>query len=139
MSISNSRLAYLDCYKVWDRAIENPSGVRVGVRNYDAALHLRMRLHQARKINRRENEEIYEPGEPLHGCSAYDPFTVRIKRVNNSFYLYIEPNRIATEIIEPLDKIIDDEAMPLIEVQVQKALPAPIEDDLPPAKALRRI
>lgn len=118
MSLPTNRFAFLDCYDIFDKAIETANGVRVPVKDHDSALHLRMRLHQARKINRQDNLAQYEPGHPMYGCSAYDPLVIRIKNINERFYIYLEPNSIDLSIIEELEEpklIAAPEPMRMIE------------------------
>lgn len=111
MSISTSRLAYTDCIDLMDAAIESSLGVRYpfgkGPRGRDAAFHYRMRVHQARKLVREDNERIYadDPGHPLHGRSIYDPLVFRIREADGEFYLYGEKTSIDLGAIEPLDEI----------------------------------
>lgn len=107
MSISNSRQAYLDCYELYDRALEDPLGARLKVKSYDAALYLRMRLHQARKIHRRDNADIYDYGHPMHGASTYDALTVRIKRHGDAFWVYAERSPDISGDIEQLSQVAE--------------------------------
>lgn len=94
MSISNSRQSYSDCYEVLDRALEDELGVRVQMKDRDAAIFFRMRVHQARKINRRDNVDQYEVGHPMHGASVYDKLMVRIKHEGEAVWIYVEKTAI---------------------------------------------
>ena len=90
MALSNSRLAYADCYAIFDRAVEDAIGARAKCESEKDAIYLRMRLHTARKISRKENAETYSEGHPLHGRSAYDKFACRVREVNSEWYVYVE-------------------------------------------------
>ena len=105
MTISNSPLSYTDCYEALDRALEDDRGVRVGVESLKSAQFLRMRLNQARAINRDENQRTYEPGHPLHGRSEYDRLMVRIKERGEKTYVYIEQVGNFSRIIESLSEV----------------------------------
>lgn len=105
MSISSSPLSYTDCYEALDRALDDEKGVRVGVESIKSAQFLRMRLNQARSINRDENQRTYEPGHPLYGRSAYDRLMVRIKERGDKVYVYIEQVANFTRVIESLSEI----------------------------------
>lgn len=72
MARDKSYKTYADCYDVMDRAIANGIGVRVNFGEMNEAWSFRSRLHKARRINREENEQVYEPGHELHGRSIYD-------------------------------------------------------------------
>ncbi len=90
MPISNSRLSYQDCYKVMDQALEDDIGARCQLPDHDAAVFFRMRMHQARQIDRKDNKVLYEPDHPLYGRSTYDRLTVRIKEFDDKVFVYAE-------------------------------------------------
>src|SRR5262245_13935699 len=81
MVTSESRLAYADCYKVMEQAISDqyPKGIRIKCASYEDAMHFRLRLHKARKIDRKDNLEIYQLGDTMHGKSVYDSLIMRIR------------------------------------------------------------
>ena len=91
MSLSDSRLSYTDCYEAMDRALEDEKGIRVVVEDNNAATYYRMRLHQARKIDRRHNKSVYEPGDKLYGHSVYDVLIFRIREdIEGAWWVYME-------------------------------------------------
>jgi hypothetical protein len=50
-------------------------------------------LHNARKIDRRDNQENYEVGHGMHGKSVYDQLIMRLRPVlngNGAWWLRIE-------------------------------------------------
>lgn len=122
MTISDSRLAFADCEAIWEKAWKTDTGVRVHVVDYNSAVHLRMRLHQCRKIDRRENRAIYPEGVPMHGGSAWDAFVVRLKEIDGEFWVYIEKQSAAIIKIESIDELPAQEQ---IEHEPQKLLVAP--------------
>jgi len=119
VSLSTSRLAYTDCFEALDRALEDEKGVRVKATDEGQANHLRMRMHQARKIDRQDNCAIYEEGAPLYARSVYDPLTLKIRLVKGEYYIYIIRNTLPAE-VESLTDIKDEvEALPSPEPQPQ--------------------
>lgn len=60
-----------------DQAVADPKGVRVRVESEPAGIYLRMRLHQARTIDRDDNRKTYEAGHPMYGRSPYDALVFR--------------------------------------------------------------
>jgi hypothetical protein len=100
MSVSYSKSAYLDCFEYFDRALKSSIGIRVACRNRGSANNLRVRMHYARAISRREFLEIYQPDDPRHGQSPYDVFMVRIEQDDEKWWLYIEPRTAGGEIEE---------------------------------------
>jgi hypothetical protein len=79
MPLPNSILAFQDCTDFMDRALEDAAGARMIFMTEADAHNYRMRLNQARELDRRENKMIHEPGKLLHGKSEYDilQFTIR--------------------------------------------------------------
>lgn len=108
MSISTSRGSYKDCFDVWKAALDDAEGARVKMTDFDAANHFRMRMHTARAIDRRDNKEIYEQGDKMHGASIYDPLVVRIKNEEGEFYVYVEHVGNSLGKIERLSSKEDD-------------------------------
>lgn len=139
MSLSNSRLAYTDCYEFLDAAIADPQGVRMKL-PYNQAVHFRMRCNHARSIDRRENTLTYPEDHPLYGRSEYDRVRINlIQRIENGAhvgYVYATPWAIEGK-IENLSDLghdhILDQPPPVLEIEdlTQRLLP-------PPPKNLRR-
>ena len=103
MTVSTSRRAYQDCYDYFDRALaaEAKLGIRIKQADPGQANHLRVRLHQARILLRRESLSIYAEEDPNHGASPYDSLMVRIREADDSWWVYIEP-RVVNGLIEEL-------------------------------------
>lgn len=91
MSVSTSRLAYTDCYEVFDRALLSATGIRLPMASMDVATNFRMRMHQARKIDRQDNLKTYPDDHPMHGQSQYDKYTVRLLTYEDGTWLHVEP------------------------------------------------
>ena len=106
MALPKSSLAYTDCYEVYERAMESVEGegpgVRVRLASWSDANYFRMRMNNARAINRQDNGEVYSPGDPLYKRSVWDALMVTIKQVDNEFYVYVEPHGIDVETIEEI-------------------------------------
>lgn len=102
MSLSTSRLAYIDCFTLLDRAVAEPRGIRAEVPSLSAATHLRMRIHQARQIDRGENAKTYPADHPLHGRSPYDIFVCRIEEASDTVWLYLDREHVQIGAIESI-------------------------------------
>jgi len=134
VTISQSRGSYADCREIMDRALEDSEGIRVKQPGIDEATYMRMRLHQARSIDRRDNSDTYERGHPLHGASVYDPLVIRIKTDSDGqTWLYLERTNLERIEIEPLST-----APPLVSYEPVKQLTGPEVVDTPRI-AFRRI
>lgn len=110
MTVSTSRLAFEDCYAVMQAALDDKAGVMMRMASENAATHFRLRCHQARKIDRQFNAETYEKGNPMHGCSAYDRLTIKIRQDETGIILVFEQtNLIPGDVIS----LTDGEAVPI--------------------------
>jgi hypothetical protein len=91
-----------------EKAIEDQKGIRVKFATEQDAWLYRLRLHNARKIDRKENEEIYEKGHAMHGRSVYDALIMRLRQVSNNgkgaWWLRIEKISIEDLEIESLSE-----------------------------------
>lgn len=117
MPAPTSRLAYTDCFSVYDQALEADRGVRIKFVEYGDAMNYRLRLHYARSLDRKDNKQIYEPGDKLYGRSVYDVIRVVIKNIEGAFYLYLEKMDGSNLEVEP----IEDEPVP----EMAEAMPVP--------------
>lgn len=102
MATSTSRLSYGDCFEILDKALENKKGIKFQIPDYGAGNHLRVRLHSARKINREDNQVIYQPDHQLYGRSIYDPLVCRMRKEKGIWFMYIERLDIGALDIQPL-------------------------------------
>lgn len=129
MAITEAKLAYLDCAEVLDKANGTASGCRVHVQGYNEAINLRMRLHQCRHLDRREMRRIYDEDHPMYGSSAWDGLVVRIKEIDEVWWVYVEKRGagiLKIESIDDLPKQLTHEPVKQIEHEPIKMLPAPI-------------
>lgn len=102
MSVSTSPLSYTDCYEVMATAIEDKRGVRVRMDSLGDATHFRMRCHQARTLDRRENSKTYASDHPLHGRSAYDVLVLTLEEDEDSAWVYFSKVILDTSRVESL-------------------------------------
>ena len=100
MTGSKSILSYNDCKEVFERAAQNPSGVRLVFKQGTKARDFFMfRLWEFRKLDREQNRVLYpNPAHTMHGKSFFDTFSV--KKSNEDA---IEVVRINLDDIEVLD------------------------------------
>jgi hypothetical protein len=117
MSLSNSRLSYDDCYEVMDQALEAADGVRVGFEDREQAIFYRMRMNQARQLDRRFNGERYRGVDyPRRGRSSYDALSMRVRRVDDMYWVYVE-KRQKPQIIEEIQANKDEADRTLTETK----------------------
>jgi hypothetical protein len=102
MATSTSRLAFTDCFSVFDRALASAEGIRISFSTEGDAKHFRTRLHSARAIHRNDNAETYPAEHPMHGHSEYDSLVVKLRSNGEGHYLYIEPTTTKSIEIEDI-------------------------------------
>jgi hypothetical protein len=68
----------LDCRDFMDRALEAARGLRVRCESPGMARHLQVRLHRARRLDRKASCRAYDPADPQYGKSAYDPLSISL-------------------------------------------------------------
>lgn len=104
MGITQAKLAYKDCEEAWEKARSAEHGCRVRVPGYNEAINLRMRLHQCRELDRKEQRRVYEatPEHPMYGSSAWDGLVCRLREADDSWWVYIEKRGAGILEIEPL-------------------------------------
>lgn len=108
MSLPSSLQSYQDCYDFFDKISDDPKGGRVFRGTYEAAFNWRQRAHYFRRLDREENTRLYQPGDPMYGKSAFDPFRLTIRKDSEGFYwVYAERVAIADADIELLSEIDD--------------------------------
>ena len=122
MSLPNSLLSYTDCLEVLDKAVDDSAGIRVSFKTRDEAHVFRMRLHQARKLQRDENTLAYDVGDKMYGKSPYDGIKCTLRSLKSGHYVYLEHRVIREGMVESLAGIEDE---PEIFVP-----PAPINEEL---------
>lgn len=118
MPVSNSRLSYSDCFTLFERAHADPKGARFQPKpsktndNYGDCYHFRLRMHQARAIDRRDNKSLFadEPGAPLYGRSILDPLIIQIKGPDSEglHWIYVTHTNIDVDDIESLSELEAD-------------------------------
>lgn len=128
MSLPKSRQSYLDCYRFLDAALNDRGGARIKAVDVNNAYFIRMRIHQARQLNRDDNKRLYAEDHPMYGSSPYDRLVIRIKDEDGNVYIYAE--HVANEMgdIEPLtglpppdeDAIIEAEAVEVKSIEDQR-------------------
>lgn len=87
MTSSNSRLSYEDCFAIMDRALSSSAGLRLRFKEHGDAIHLRLRCHCARSIDRADNKQTYaapnpetgDAGHPMWGRSVYDDLVIKVR------------------------------------------------------------
>jgi len=100
MVTSLAKNAYQDCFDLLDHALESPAGIRNGPFDTGGAHQLRTRLNQARVLSRQDARLIYQDDDPKWNTSAYDPLVIRIKEIDEQYWVYIEPRKVAGQVQE---------------------------------------
>lgn len=109
MSISKSRTAYDDVFEKFELAMNDPRGVRIPFDSYAAAKTYMMRMHNARAIDRRDNERTYQPDDPMYGQCIYDRLQCTIREgEDGTFFIYVEPRDKYVGEIELLSEVEAD-------------------------------
>lgn len=108
MPVSNSRLSYGDCFALFERALADPKGARYQCPpgDFGQNQYFRMRMHQARSLDRIDNKTMYEIGDPLYGRSVYDVLIVQLKEdTEGKWWTYVSHTGIDEGAIESLSEI----------------------------------
>lgn len=98
MVTSNSRLSYSDCFDLFDQALADTAGIRIEFATEGEAMQYRVRMHTARQINRKDNRETYTVDHPMHGQSPYDELIVRIRQVDEVWWMYIQRQAVPRKV-----------------------------------------
>ena len=144
MTFSTSRLAFDDCFRLFDQALASAKGIKFRVKNRRQAYHYRNRLNHARRLDRRDNLETFiDPTHPMHGRSIYDGLSVVIQ-FDGGWWLMVEKVESREFNIEPITGDENDTEEP--ELHNGGAGQAPREEEAggrppapPPTVGLRRL
>ena len=60
------------------RALDSPKGIRVSFDTKSEATRFRHQCNSFRVKDRTDNAELYSPGDPLYGVSAYDELLLTV-------------------------------------------------------------
>jgi hypothetical protein len=106
MGLSNSILAYQDCAKFMERAVDDPKGARVPFRTEQEAEYWRMRCYQYRKLDRAQNKIVFNPGDKMFGLSVFDELSLTIKHSEDGWaWVYAQKITINPGVIESLSEV----------------------------------
>lgn len=113
----SSRFAYKDCYELMDKALESPTGIKVridGIAGWNHAWRLRLRLHSARRIDRKDNAIAFpEIDHPMHGRSEYDTLYVTLDRGEACTWLKIQKIDALKYEVHDIEEKVDGESISL--------------------------
>lgn len=140
MSLPTTPRAYDDCYEIFDKAMADPVGVRVKLKDYGEANWFRLRMNQARSINRKENMRTYSDDHPMFNSSVYDILTMVIdNRGEEGCYLEVKKRPVPQEV----ESLSGDATFTMPEEAVMDAVDDEVVDELASAvdepKPLRRV
>lgn len=122
MVTATSRLSFQDCFTLMDGALSVAKGTRIKFADHGSAWAMRLRIHAARRIDRRDNAKIYPQEHPLHNHSIYDELICKLRPGPNGVtWLRIE--RLAA-ITFDVESIPDNEEEPEeVENEVAEEVP----------------
>lgn len=104
MALTEAIAAYTDCFEIYEAAHKSPKGVRVHIGDQKAAGIMRMRMNQARVLERKESKRLYDRTDPRYGKSENDKFRNRmLEDTEGEWWLYVEPWGLMGLEIEPLE------------------------------------
>jgi len=107
-----------------DKALADLKGIRIKFSKSGEAIHFRLRLHTARRIDRKDNLEVYPDGHAMHGKSPYDPLVMRIiYTADDTTWLRLEKVEAREFEIESLS---DDELEPELEFKPEPKYQPPV-------------
>ena len=140
MVASSSRFAYIDCFDLMDKAIADQKGIKIKFSGKEEAMHFRIRLHTARRIDREENMEIYQPGHAMYGKSSYDPLTMRVKKdANGGVWLNLERTNTRQFQVESLSEPLVEPELNLQQtVVIQSPKKEPERHVMQPIRTFKR-
>lgn len=111
MSLPQTRLAYTTEYEAFDKALADEKGIRIKVDDRPSAETLRSRLHFARQLDRRDNTQLYDEDDVMHGRSPYDILIVRIREdTEKCWWVYIKKASMEHLEVESLSEVENDTA-----------------------------
>lgn len=116
MAISNSRFSYGDCYDLMDKALADPKGIRIKFNSWGDALHFRLRLHTARRIDRKDNLDVFPAEHAMHGKSPYDPLIMRLKRTADGEVTWLRLEKVDAREFE-VESLTDGDTEPELELK----------------------
>jgi len=91
MSLPETISAYPDCKELYERANEDPIGVRARMESEAAAKLFQMRMHQYRSLERRQSKRLYDRDDIRHGKSEFDPLVVKVREdTEGHWWVYVE-------------------------------------------------
>jgi hypothetical protein len=93
VSLTNSKAAYTDCYRLFELAVATPGGIRTPFATREAASYYQMRMNQARVLLRAQSKRVYSPDHPAYDRSEYDPYKVQVlESEDGEWWVYVKPH-----------------------------------------------
>jgi len=109
VTTSSDILAFGAEFELFDQALASERGVQrlfAGKDGRGAAFNFRVRLHSARKHDRRHSREVYEPGHHLYNKTPYSAITVRepyFDEKKDAWVLKLEKHTLEAMVVEEID------------------------------------
>lgn len=133
MTLSTSDLAYVDCYKLLDQALDARKGIRIQYASESDVNYQASRFNKARSLDRIKNTTLHQPGDLLYGKSLYDGISIRKRSDDNGvWYVILVKIEALAEGLQ-VDELAEDDEMlkgprpPDGEKMTLELLPAPVD------------
>lgn len=133
MTLSTSDLAYVDCYKLLDQALDARKGIRIQYASENDVNYQASRFNKARALDRIKNTTLHQVGDLLYGKSLYDGISIRKRSDDNGVWYVILVKIEALAEGLKVDELAEDDEMlmasqpPQGEKMTLELLPAPAE------------
>lgn len=136
MTATDSRLSYADCYELMDQALIDDKGLRVKYATHGDAWAFRLRLHNARRIDRKDNAKTYDdPEHPMHGRSVYDQLVIRLRSNQSSSFGLLEVEKVTSRSFE-VESLTDGRGFTIQTDAEPMEVPEPVKSEAVPVKDL---
>lgn len=113
MSLTDQPAAYLDCYRLYEAAVNSGKTARAHFTTRDQASYFQLRMHKARAIQRAESRRIFPKDSPLYDKSEFDAYQCVVREdTDGEWWVMVQLHGIQNLHIEIVD---DDEALPTTE------------------------
>ena len=103
MALTDSLAAYEDCFQAFERAAKAPKGIRILFESKKTANYFRLRMNNARVLQRKEATRMYERSDPKWGKSEFDKYRIKIVEAaeqTGEWWVYIDPFGMEREIMD---------------------------------------
>lgn len=103
MSLPDQLAAYADCLDLYERALGDEVGARAKLPTVNEATMFRMRMHQARSLERAESRRMYDKTDIRYNKSEFDVLKVTVREdTEGGWWVYVTRHGQEIETVETL-------------------------------------